>query len=101
MTHEMFHDVNDAAFSAGTTRGYIVPLSIVAHTAVLAAVIVMSFLAVGALPAPPTTLAFIWTAPMAIPRLPAAPRTAVATTRAGSEETGVEAAPVAAPPQVG
>src|SRR5437762_7077642 len=76
MTRNMFRDVIDPSITVGGKRGYTVPLSIVAHTAILAALIVMPLLATGSLPAPPTLRSFFTVTPTPLPPAPpAAPRT--------------------------
>jgi TonB family protein len=100
MTHEMFHDVTESSITVGGKRGYTVPLSIFAHAAILAALIVIPLLAVDALPVPPTALSFI-AAEGAAPLPPAAPPRTISNAHPVAAGTRSGAAPLDAPPDVG
>src|SRR5438046_98585 len=78
---DMFHDVTDPSVTVGGRRGYIVPLSILAHALILAVLIVIPLMAVDALPVPRSVYTFLDAVPVA-PTLPpvAPPRTTAATT---------------------
>jgi hypothetical protein len=56
MTRNMFRDVIDPSTTVSGKRGYTVPLSIIAHTLILAALIIIPLLATDSLPVPPTLL---------------------------------------------
>ena len=53
MPRDMFGDVVDPSIKVGSRSRYTVPLSIVVHTALLAAVIIIPLMAADVLPTPP------------------------------------------------
>ena len=59
MPREMFGDVVDPSIKVGTKQWYTVPLSILTHTAVLAALIVIPLLATDMVPTPQSVMAFV------------------------------------------
>ncbi|MEO7648148.1 MAG: hypothetical protein ABIV11_07945, partial [Gemmatimonadaceae bacterium] len=59
MPRDMFGDIVDPSVKVGTRAWYTVPLSIVVHTAVLGAVIIIPLLAADILPTPPSMMAFV------------------------------------------
>jgi protein TonB len=69
----MFRGAADQALKHGGARRYTVPLSVVAHSAVLVTLIVLPLLAADTLPIPPRFLSFITTVPTALPLPPRAP----------------------------
>jgi protein TonB len=74
MTRNMFRDVIDPSTTVGGKRGYTVPLSIIAHTLILAALIIIPLLATDSLPVPPTLLvSFITVTSKPTPPPPTAP----------------------------
>jgi TonB family protein len=58
MSHELFTDVVRPSVSLGTNRWRSVPVSIVTHLIVVAALVIMPFTAVGVFPTPESVLAF-------------------------------------------
>jgi len=63
MSRDMFRSVVDTGVRVGTRKWYTVPLSILTHTAALAAFVVAPLMATGALPTPQTVLAFAASVP--------------------------------------
>ncbi len=59
MPREMFNDVVDPQVKVGGQKWYTVPLSIVVHTAVIAAIIIIPLLAAEVLPEVPSMMAFV------------------------------------------
>ncbi len=55
----MFGDVVDPSIKLGSQKWYTVPLSILAHVAIFAAVIIIPLMAADVLPTPPTMMAFV------------------------------------------
>ena len=67
MPRDMFGDVVDPSIKVGGQKWYTVPLSILVHTVLIAAVIIVPLLAVDALPEVPSMMAFVAAPP---PRRP-------------------------------
>ena len=65
MPRDLFGDVVDPSIKLGSQKWYTVPLSIVAHVAIFAAVIIIPLMATDVLPTPPTMMAFVGTPPPA------------------------------------
>ena len=63
MPRDMFGDVVDPSIKLGSQKWYTVPLSIVAHVAIFAAVIIIPLMAADVLPTPPTMMAFVGAPP--------------------------------------
>ena len=59
MAREMFGDVVKPSISVGSKQWYTLPLSILAHVAVIAVLIVIPLLATDILPTPPSMMAFV------------------------------------------
>ena len=59
MPRDMFGDVVNPTIKLGSQKWYTVPLSIVAHVAIFAAVIIIPLMAADVLPTPPTMMAFV------------------------------------------
>lgn len=95
MAHDLFDDVVDPSVHVGTHPWYSVPLSIVAHVVLVAALIVVPFVGSYGFPTPETVLAFA--APPATPVPP--PPVEVAPVPAALVATVLrpEAAPIEAP----
>jgi TonB family protein len=55
----MFGDVVEPSIKVGSKKWYTVPLSIVLHTALLAAVVIIPLMAADVLPTPPSMMAFV------------------------------------------
>ncbi len=58
MPRDMFGDVVESSIKVGSQKWYTVPLSILAHIALFAAVIIVPLMAADVLPTPPSMLAF-------------------------------------------
>src|SRR5436305_13156117 len=69
----MFGDVVDPSIKVGSQKWYTVPLSILAHVALFAAVIIIPLMATDVLPTPPSMMAFVAAAPPPPPPPPQAP----------------------------
>src|SRR3954467_1578874 len=59
----MFGDVVDPSIKLGSQKWYTVPLSILAHVALFAAVIIIPLMATDVLPTPPSMMAFVGAPP--------------------------------------
>ena len=59
MAREMFGDVVKPSISVGSKQWYTLPLSILAHVAVIGVLIVIPLLAADILPTPPSMMAFV------------------------------------------
>ena len=81
MPRDMFGDIVEPSIKVGSQKWYTVPLSIVAHTVIIGAVIIIPLMAADVLPTPPSMMAFVAAAP------PAAPPAAAAA-RGGSAQAG-------------
>ena len=89
MPRDMFGDIVDPSVKVGTRAWYTVPLSIVVHTAVLGAVVIIPLLAADILPTPPSMMAFVAAPP---PQVAQAPQPKV--------DVNPSAAPVEAPSDI-
>jgi protein TonB len=97
MSHELFHDVTNTRPRAGRATGGTLAVSVVAHAAILAAVIVVPLLATDTLPTLSDPVdSFI---PVAPPPPPAA-APAVDRTQARRAETPHETTPLAPPEEI-
>ena len=65
MPRDMFGDVVDPSIRVGGQKWYTVPLSILVHTVLIAAIIIIPLLAVEGLPEVPSMMAFVAAAPAA------------------------------------
>ena len=59
MPRDMFGDVVKPSIKVGSQKWYTVPLSIIVHTAIIAAVVIIPLMAMDALPTPPSMMAFV------------------------------------------
>jgi periplasmic protein TonB len=103
MTRNMFRDVIDPSIAIGGKRGYTVPLSIVTHTVIVAALIIIPLLATDRLPAPPTTiLKFVTAGPVPTPPLALPPPTTTPHIASAENVASVnpDQAPLVAPPNI-
>jgi protein TonB len=102
MTRNMFRDVVDPSIAIGGTRGYTVPLSIVAHTVILAGLIIIPLLATDRLPVPPTILKFVTVRPTPTPPPALPPPTTPHTKVDGQEVASMspDRAPLVAPQNI-
>src|SRR6266853_1692466 len=69
----MFGDVVEPSIKVGSQKWYTVPLSIIVHTAIIAAVIIIPLMAADVLPTPPSMMAFVAAPPPPPPPPPPAP----------------------------
>src|SRR3954467_2866938 len=68
----MFGDIVEPSIKVGSKKWYTVPVSILLHTALIAAVIIIPLMAADVLPTPPSMMAFV-AAPPAPPPPPPPP----------------------------
>ena len=59
MAKDMFGDIVEPSIKVGSQKWYTVPLSIIVHTAIIAAVIIIPLMAADVLPTPPSMMAFV------------------------------------------
>lgn len=59
MPREMFGDIANPSVRVGTKKWYTVPLSIITHTVVLAALVIIPLLATDVIPTPQSVMAFV------------------------------------------
>ncbi|MEQ1869960.1 MAG: hypothetical protein ABL961_08040, partial [Vicinamibacterales bacterium] len=59
MPRDMFGDVVNPSVKVGSRSWYTVPLSIVAHTVALGAIVAIPLMAADVLPTPPSMMAFV------------------------------------------
>ncbi len=69
----MFGDVVESSVKIGNQQWYTVPVSILVHTAVIGAIVIIPLLAADILPTPPSMMAFVAAPPPPPPPPPAAP----------------------------
>ena len=75
MAHDMFGDIVDPSIKVGSRSWYTVPLSIIVHTGILVAVVIIPLMAADVLPVPPAMMnAFVAAAPPPPPPPPPPPR---------------------------
>ncbi len=74
MPRDMFGDVVNPGVKLGSQKWYTVPLSIVAHVVLFAAIIIIPLMAADVLPTPPTMMAFVGAPPPPPPPAAAAAR---------------------------
>ena len=63
MPRDMFGDVINPSIKVGSRSWYTVPLSILVHTVVIGAVVIIPLMAADVLPTPPSMMAFVAAAP--------------------------------------
>ena len=100
MPRDMFVDVVDPSIKVGSQKWYTVPLSILAHVALFAAVIIIPLMATDVLPTPPSMMAFVAAAPPPPPPPPPPPAPAAAQPKVQPVVTNPNAAPVEAPKEI-
>ena len=76
MASHLFSEISTPSIRVGTRKWYTVPVSILAHAAVLAVMVVVPLLAADVLPVPPTMMAFVTAPPPPPPARPAEPQPA-------------------------
>ena len=91
---EMFGDVVEPSIKVGSQKWYTVPLSIVVHTALIGAVIIIPLMAADVLPSPPNMMNAFVAAP---PPTAATAATAAAGCGAGAPKPQMDVNPAAAP----
>src|SRR6478752_2496388 len=91
----MFGDVVDPSVKLGSQKWYTVPLSILAHVALFAAVIIIPLMATDVLPTPPSMMAFVGAPPPPPP--PPPPAAAAPAPKTPTPVANPNAAPVEAP----
>jgi protein TonB len=95
----MFGDVVESSIKVGSQKWYTVPLSILAHVGIFAAIIIIPLMATDVLPTPPSMMAFVASAPPPPPPPPPPPAPAVAQAKP-IPVTNPNAAPVEAPREI-
>jgi periplasmic protein TonB len=95
----MFGDVVDPSIKLGSQKWYTVPLSIIAHVVLFAAVIIIPLMATDVLPTPPSMMAFVG-APPAPPPPPPPPPSAAPPPKTPTPVANPNAAPIEAPKQI-
>src|SRR5213592_2353730 len=92
----MFGDIVEPSIKVGSQKWYTVPLSVIVHTMIIAAVVIIPLMAADALPTPPSMMAFVAAPPHPPPPPPpqavAAPKPVM--------EVSPNAAPVEAPREI-
>ena len=99
MPRDMFGDVVDPGIKLGSQKWYTVPLSVLAHVVIFAAVIIIPLMATDVLPSPPSMMAFA-AAPPPPPPPPPPPAPAVAQPKVVPVVTNPNAAPIEAPKEI-
>ena len=99
MPRDLFGDVVHPSTGIGSRRRYTLPLSILVHTLVIAAAVIVPLTAADVLPALPSMMAFITAAPPPLPPPPPAPPVAAAASRAVLQ-VNPAAAPTEAPSEI-
>ena len=97
MPKEMFGDVGNPSVRVGTKQWYTIPLSFLAHTVALAALIVIPLLATDMIPTPQSVLAFAAMPPAPPPPPPPPPPPAAPATPQPVVDVIPNAAPIEAP----
>jgi protein TonB len=95
----MFGDVVDPSIKVGSQKWYTVPLSIIAHVVLFAAVIIIPLMATDMLPTPPSMMAFVG-APPTPPPPPPPPPSAAPPPKTPQPVANPNAAPIEAPKQI-
>ncbi len=90
MPRDLFNDVVNPSIKIGSKRWYSVPLSILVHTLLIAAVVIVPLMAADILPTPPAMMAFV--SPPPPPQAAQAPKPVM--------EVNPNAAPVEAPKEI-
>ena len=100
MPREMFGDVVDPSIKLGSQKWYTVPLSIIAHVVLFAAVIIIPLMATDVLPTPPSMMAFVGAPPTPPPPPPPPPASAAPPPKTPTPVANPNAAPVEAPKEI-
>ena len=64
MPRDMFGDVVEPSIKVGSQKWYTVPLSIIVHTVIIGAVVIIPLMAADVLPTPPAMMAFVAAPPL-------------------------------------
>src|SRR3954453_21820476 len=97
----MFGDVVEPSIKVGSQKWYTVPLSIIVHTAIIAAVVIIPLMAADVLPTPPSMMAFVAAPPPPPhPPPPPPPPPAAAAAPKPVMDVNPNAAPVEAPKEI-
>ncbi len=70
---KMFGDIVEPSVKVGTKQWYTVPVSILVHTAIILAVVIIPLMAADILPVPPSMMAFVAAPPPPPPPTPPPP----------------------------
>ncbi len=101
MPRDMFGDVVTPSIKVGSQKWYTVPLSIFAHVAIFAAIIIIPLMATDVLPTPPSMMAFVAAAPPPPPPPPPPPAPAAPQPKVQPVPvTNPNAAPIEAPKEI-
>jgi protein TonB len=95
----MFGDIVDPSIKVGSKKWYTLPLSIIVHTVVVGAVVIIPLMAADVLPTPPAMMAFVG-APAAPPPPPPPPPPKQTAEVKPIENVETNAAPTQAPAQI-
>jgi periplasmic protein TonB len=97
---DMFGEVATPTVRLGSQKWYTLPLSILAHVAIFAAVVIIPLMATDVLPTPPTMMAFVGAAPPPPPPPPPPPAAAAPPQTVPQPVSNPNAAPVEAPKDI-
>jgi hypothetical protein len=56
---DMFGDIVEPSIKVGSQKWYTVPVSVIVHTVIIAAVVIIPLMAADVLPTPPSMMAFV------------------------------------------
>ena len=59
MPRDMFGDIVEPSIKVGSQKWYTVPLSIIVHTVIIGAIVIIPLMAADVLPTPPSMMAFV------------------------------------------
>jgi protein TonB len=96
MSHDLFQDVVDPSITVGNRRWYTVPASVLTHTIVALAVVVVPLVATTLLPSPGSAVVYVWAEPLP-PQPPAPEVPATRPLTIASDAPNPNLAPVVAP----
>jgi periplasmic protein TonB len=97
---DMFGDVVQPSIKVGSKKWYTVPVSIIVHTAIIGAVVIIPLMAADVLPTPPSMMAFVAAPPPPPPPPPPAPPPPAAAAPKPQPEVNPTAAPIEAPREI-
>ena len=101
MAGQLFSEIANPTIRVGTRKWYTVPLSMGAHIAVIAAVVIVPLMALDALPTPASMMAFVAAPPPPpTPPPPPPPPAAAAPAPPPVVEVNPNAAPIVAPEEI-